>query len=148
MKLSIIITLFLFFIALFPKVAIAQAGQAGEIVQEPICFILLNEAEQTVFGAIRTDAYTNPDGSKSRHTSNFRLEAAGTMNEEGTFPVDRAEFCSYGPFFEGRKLELTLKTLFPVFDCKTNVESGPVVITRKEITDDPMGGYKLSATCH
>ena len=119
---------------------------AGEIVSDPICFMLINRANHKINGTFRTDLYTREDGKQARHSSNFRFDATGSKDEQG-YPSDRAEFCSYGPFYEGRKLELTIKTLFPVFSCKTNVESGPITLSSEPIEDNPMGGYRYFATC-
>ena len=123
-------------------------ARAGEIVQEPICFLVANDTDFTIFGSLNTDYYTRPDGIKTRHRSNFRLEKRGTVHEEEGYPLDRAEFCSYGPFYEGRKLDFVIRTLFPVFSCRTNIESGPIVISATPREDDPMGGYDYSATCY
>lgn len=125
-----------------------QFSYAGEIVPEPICFVVINEAPHSVNGSFVTDLYPRGDGSEARHRSNFRLKEAGARHEEEGYPLDRAEFCSYGPFFEGRKLELTIRTLFPVFSCQTNVESGPIIITSKPRVHDPMGGVDYSAKCY
>lgn len=121
--------------------------KAGEIVNEPLCFTLINSAEHKVYGSFRTDLYTRPDGIQARHTSNFRLEPMDTLHEEEGYPIDRAEFCSYGPFYEGRKIELVLRTLVPIFSCKTNIESGPIIIKSLPKTDDAMGGYDVWAEC-
>ena len=107
----------------------AQTPQVmGEIVQEPICFSVRSEAQHKVFGRIATEKYIRPDGIKTRHRFNFRLDPAGSLDENGQ-PTDRAEFCSYGPFFEGRKLDLTLRTLVPIFSCKTRIDQGEIIIT-------------------
>lgn len=110
--------------------------------------MVVNSTENSIMGSFVTDLYTAPDGSQGRHRSNFRLQEAGATHEEEGYPLDRAEFCSYGPFFEGRKLEFTIRTLFPVFSCQTNIESGPITISSKPRQDDPMGGYDYSATCY
>ncbi len=123
-------------------------AEAGEIVPKPICFVVINSAPHSVNGGFITDLYKKPDGSKSRHKSNFRLKKAGATHPEKGYPTDRAEFCSYGPFYPGRKLEFFISTLFPVFSCKTNVESGPITITSTPRTDTPMGGVRMSAKCY
>lgn len=122
--------------------------RAGEIVAEPICFLVINEADHSVNGSFVTDLYPRPDGKEARHRSNFRLEKAGSIHTEKKYPTDRAEFCSYGPFYEGRKLEFVVRTLFPVFSCKTNIESGPIIIQSTPRVNDPMGGFDISAQCH
>jgi hypothetical protein len=115
-----------------------------DIVQEPICFSVRNEAPYMIFGNIATSDFTRPDGIVARHRSNFRLEAAGGVDSETGEPSDRAEFCSYGPFFEGRKLELVLRTLFPVFTCQTKIDQGEIVI--KGFRKDE-GGAQTWAEC-
>lgn len=124
--------------------AFAQTAQP-DIVSEPICFAVRNAADFTMYGNFGTDYYTTPDGAQARHRSNFQLKAAGEKDEDG-FPADRAEFCSYGPFFEGRKLELTMRTLFPVFSCKTRLDGGEIVLHAERNADDD--GYEYYADCY
>ncbi len=109
--------------------------------------MLVNEAPHSVNGHIFTEKYPKPDGTYGRHKSNFRLQAKGTMHDEG-YPLDKAEFCSYGPFFEGRMLEITLKTLFPVFSCKSKIDQGPIMIHSEPREDDPFGGVRMWADCY
>lgn len=116
----------------------------GEIVQDPICFTIRNTAEHKIYGTFGTNYYIAADGTQARHRSNFRLEPAGSKDDEG-YPADAAEFCSYGPFFEDRKLELVLRTLFPVFTCYTHIENGEIVIKSKRNEDD--SGYDQWAEC-
>jgi hypothetical protein len=103
-----------------------------------------NEAPYKVYGNFITDYYTAPDGSRARHRSNFRLDEPGSKDAEGN-PADAAEFCSYGPFLPGRKLELVLRTLVPIFNCQTRIDQGPIVIKgfRK-----PEGGTETYAECY
>lgn len=117
---------------------------AQEIVQEPICFNVRSEAPYKVYGSFVTDYYTRPDGVRARHKSNFRLEEAGTTDPEKGYPLDRAEFCTYGPFYPGRKLELVIRTLVPIFSCQTRIDQGEIVIHgyRK-----PEGGTVTEADC-
>lgn len=106
---------------------------AGEIVSKPICTYLVNRSDQTIMGSIATKSQTLADGTVAAHTDNFKL-AAG----------DRRQFCAAGPFFEGQRLELTLRTLIPLFSCYTKID--------REIYLDakpgPGGFKKLSATCY
>ena len=113
-----------------------NAAQAQEILNEPICFTVRNTASHKVYGNFVTDYYTAEDGTQARHRSNFRLDEAGAKDPEKGFPLDAAEFCSYGPFFEGRKLELVIRTLIPVFSCKTSVEKGEIVIAKGNSEDE------------
>lgn len=122
----------------------AGAALAQEIVKDPICFTVRNEAPYKIYGNFITDYYTTPNGTQARHRSNFRLEEAGAKDEKEGFPTDKAEFCSYGPFMEGRRLELVLRTLVPIFSCKTKIDQGEIVIKgyRK-----PEGGTETWAEC-
>lgn len=131
---------------LIPLVLVQPAmAQQPDIVSEPICFTVRNSADFTMYGNFGTDYYTSPQGGQARHRSNFRLEAAGEKDAEG-YPADAAEFCSYGPFFEGRKLELVIKTLFPVFTCKTRLDAGEIVLRAIRKADD--SGYDYLADCY
>lgn len=118
--------------------------KAQEVTASPICFSIRNEAPYKVYGQIATDYYTTQDGTKARHTATFNLEQAGTKNPETGNYTDRREFCSSGPFYEGRQVELMLRTLIPIFTCKTSVELGEVIIHGR-FTDD---GTKTWATCY
>jgi hypothetical protein len=116
----------------------------GEIVSQPICFTLRNTADHSILGTFGTNYYIATDGTQARHRSDFRLDKAGSKDEQG-YPSDSAEFCSYGPFFADRKLELTLKTLFPVFNCYTHIEKGEILIKSKRKADD--SGNDIWAEC-
>tara|TARA_B100001989_G_C24542425_1_gene468463 strand:- start:1588 stop:2004 length:417 start_codon:yes stop_codon:yes gene_type:complete len=133
------------FLFLLFLVAITPNVQAQEITSEPICFVVRNTAEFKVYGSFITDYYTREDGIRARHTSNFRLEPKGTKHEEKGYPLDVAEFCSYGPFFPGRKLDMVLRTLVPIFECRTSVELGEIVIKGRRKADD--SGVETWAEC-
>lgn len=122
-----------------------NAARAQEILNEPVCFTVRNTANHKVYGNFVTDYYTAEDGTQARHRSNFRLDEAGAKDPEKGFPLDVAEFCSYGPFFEGRQLELVIRTLIPVFTCKTSVEKGEIIIKSERLPDD--SGNKIWAEC-
>jgi len=128
---------------LVPQIGWAQ-NENLDIVKEPLCFSVRNEAPYKVYGNFATEQFTRPDGIKSRHRSNFRLDEAGAKDPETGEPSDRAEFCSYGPFYEGRKLEMVLRTLFPVFTCKTKLDQGEIVIKGHR---EPEGGAVTTAAC-
>jgi len=128
-----------------PSPSEAQAQRPdGEIVQEPLCFIVRNEAPYKVLGSFVTDYYTVESGSRRRHKSNFRLDEAGAVHETEGYPLDMAEFCSYGPFYPERKLEFVIRTLIPIFTCITRIDQGDIVIKgyRK-----PEGGTNTWAEC-
>lgn len=123
----------------------APASQAQEVTAQPICFNIRNTAPYKVYGQVATDYYTTPDGTKARHTGTFRLEAKGTLHEKEGYPLDITEFCSSGPFYPGRKMELMIRTLVPIFTCKTSVEMGEIIIRGQKKED---GSYKTWAECY
>lgn len=116
-----------------------------DVVSEPLCFTVRNEAPYKVYGSFVTNYYTTETGSKARHRSNFRLDEPGSVDDETKEPSDRSEFCTYGPFLPDRKLELVLRTLVPIFSCKTKIDQGEIVIKgfRK-----PEGGTDTYAECY
>ena len=128
-----------FFAFLFPACASAQdAGDAyqgealGEVTQEPVCFNVMNEAPYSVYGGLESNELIRPDGIKTRHREQFRLETGR-----------QARFCTTGPFYEGGKLRLVLRSLVPLFDCYTAV-TGDIVIHGERL---PEGGTKTWADC-
>ncbi len=124
----------------FPCSAYAQ-----DITSTPICFSIRNEAPYKVYGDVSTDYYTRPDGTKTRHVGTFRLEKEGSESEDGQTLTDRTRVCSQGPFYPGKQLEITIRTLLPIFSCKTSVELGEIVI-KGEIKDD--GSSRTWAVCY
>ena len=100
---------------------------------QPICSKIRNLASYTVLGTITTDYDIFPDGMKARHSSNFRIKPEGF-----------AEFCSKGPFYEGQRVDFVLKSLFPIFSCRTKVGREIVIIGSKRID----GSYDTRAICH
>lgn len=132
-----IILIFAFFCT-FPAVA-------QEITPQPICFTVKNTAPYKVYGQIATNYYTTPDGTQARHTGTFRLEKKDTTDSETGHAKDRREFCVSGPFYPNRKVELTIRTLVPIFTCQTSVELGDIVIHGRRKDD---GTTKTWATCY
>jgi len=135
----------LLFFSVFVSGPVFAQNEDLDIVSEPICFEVRNEAEYSVTGSFQTDFYTRGDGIRARHRSNFRLQAAGSVDDETDLPSDRAEFCSYGPFLPDRKLSFTLRTLVPIFACQTRVDQGEIVIKGKR---KPEGGTETWAECY
>lgn len=115
-----------------PAILQPLTGAAGEVGQTPQCFNVINKAPYTVLGTVSTDYYTRPDGIKARHRSNFNLKSG-----------EQTRFCTQGPYYEGGKLELVLRTLVPVFDCKTRVDADIVINGRQK----PEGGTDSWAIC-
>lgn len=112
---------------------VGQRGGAGEVLAEPLCSFVLNRAPYTLHGSVATDYFTMPDGEKAHHRSNFRLETG-----------ERAEFCTSGPFHEGRRVELVLRSLVPLFSCKTAFSEG--IILHGQLL--PEGGTRSWADCY
>ncbi|MCK6417997.1 MAG: hypothetical protein L6Q57_03545 [Alphaproteobacteria bacterium] len=134
----------LIFVPATVRATAQEAPVAGpDISSDPVCFSVRNTAAYKVYGTFGTDYYTTPDGTKARHRANFRLDPAGSTDPEKGTPTDRADFCSYGPFFKGKTLELTLRTLVPIFSCQTRIDQGEIII-KGERTDD---GTKTWAEC-
>lgn len=107
-------------------------GKEGEITRQPICSVLINRSDQTIIGTLSTAPQTVASGDSIRHRDNFRLEAG-----------ERKEFCTTGPFYQGRRLEIVLRTLIPLFDCKTKIDHDIYLDVKEEA-----GGFrKLYATC-
>jgi len=123
--------LFLITGSFLPAPASAQEA-LGEITREPHCFKLVNKAPFTVTGTVSTNFFIMADGTKTRHESGFRLE-----------PGTEGEICTSGPFYPGRELELTLKSLMPVFSCKIQT-NGNVSIYGEYRAE---GGTSVSADC-
>lgn len=93
---------------------------AGDVTPFKECATLRNSANQQVMGVIKTDAFKYK-GQIVRHESTFDLQDGETV-----------VVCSTGPFFPGYKVELTIKTIMPLFSCLTRL-SGDIVLRRKEV---------------
>lgn len=111
----------------------AVAAKAGEIITRPVCGQLVNRSSVNILGSVATMPQNLPDGTPVRHKTNFKLA-----------PSERKEICSTGPFYEGRKLELTIRTLVPLFSCYTQI-GGEVFLDMREDRD---GVKRYSATCY
>jgi hypothetical protein len=107
-------------------------GKEGEVVRQPICSALVNTSDVSIQGTLSTATQTLENGDIGRHRDNFKLEAG-----------ERREFCSSGPFFEGRRLELVIRTVFPLFSCKTKIDR-EIKLTSDLQEDDTR---KYSANC-
>lgn len=128
-----------------PQLASAQ-NENLDIVDKPICFAIVNQASYKTLGTLATGYYFTPEGTRTRHRSNFRLDSAGSINEETSKPSDRVEFCSYGPFLPNRQLELTLRSLWPIFTCETRIDQGEIVIKGERNAEDT--GVDTWAECY
>lgn len=113
---------------------------AQDVTDTPICTQIINEGEYSVRGTIATARaiYEGSDddvlnGTLARHEENFNIP-----------PQGRWDVCSRGPFYEGKRLELTIRSLIPLFTCQTNLYE-PIIIRDMR---DSAGEYKVWATCH
>ena len=118
--------LFAFFLMCQPVAA------QNAVTQKPVCFQIQNRSPYKTYGTIVTDTYTEKSGAKARHRANFSLES-------GHF----GEFCSTGPFYPGQKLDIQLRSLFPLFECRTALTK-PLVIQGRR---DSEGRYKTWIDC-
>jgi hypothetical protein len=107
-------------------------GKEGEILKKPICSWLTNRSEQTIMGFMATASQKVASGDVVKHRENFRLDAG-----------QRKQFCAAGPFYEGQRLELTIRTIIPLFSCKTKIDREIFLDAKPE-----PGFTKLSATCY
>ncbi len=127
----------LFILFLLPFSALAQSSPSsqrmGEITTKPLCGVLVNRSDQTIMGTISTAGQTVSSGDVVRHQDNFKLKSG-----------DRKDFCANGPFFEGKRLEITLRTIVPLFTCKTQIDKEIYMDAKL----DENGINRLSATCY
>ncbi len=98
------------------------AANAGDVTPFKECATLRNAANQEVLGVIKTDQFKYK-GQMVRHEGVFDLQDGET-----------AEICSTGPFFPGYKVELTIRTIMPLFSCKTRL-SGEIVLRSRDEGD-------------
>ncbi len=114
---SLILVSSLVFLSAVPADAAAPqrpsvtGGAAGEITSAPVCADLINRSTVTIQGTLSLMPQTLPDGTLQHYSDNFKLS-----------PNEKKEVCATGPFYEGRRLELTIRTLMPLFSCKTSLE--------------------------
>lgn len=109
-----------------------QPKALGAVTTSPRCFNVINKAPYSVYGSIHTNFFIREDGIKTRHRSNFRLK-----------PDAYAQFCTSGPFYDGEKIELVLRTLVPLFSCKTAIYGDILIKGRRK----PEGGTETWAEC-
>lgn len=112
--------------------ALADQGKDGEVLETPLCGKLINRSDQTIMGFLATMSQRIESGDMVKHRDNFTLQSG-----------QEREFCAAGPFYEGRRLELVLRTIIPLFSCKTQIDQDIYL----DAVADPSGFKKLSATC-
>lgn len=127
MKIFSLLAFLAVFFAAFPSLAEGvQADKSQLLVPPPMlepanpdgsrCFFISNKAPYSVTGSLVTNYYETASGIPARAHNNFRLKSG-----------EKQDFCTYGPFYEGARLELVLRTLMPIFSCYT-VAQGEIII--------------------
>lgn len=111
----------------------AQPACAQEILETPVCVTIRNTAPWTALGTLSSNSFTAPNGVSAHHRVNFRLKTG-----------EKTQICSKGPFYPGRKHELTLRTIVPIFSCMTKMDAGDILIKG---ANKPEGGTKTWAEC-
>ncbi|MCB1558575.1 MAG: hypothetical protein KDJ50_06600 [Alphaproteobacteria bacterium] len=106
--------------------------KAGDVTPFDECANLRNMSNQTIMGVVRTAPFKSTVGEVERHEGSFRLE-----------PDEIATICSQGPFYDGYRVELIIRTIIPLFTCKTRL-SGDIYLRKTETED---GITKLYADC-
>jgi hypothetical protein len=115
-----------------PRVSPFAPSPEGEVTRQPICSKLTNRSTVTIQGTIALAPQTLTNGESHQFSNNFKLS-----------PGERQDVCASGPFYEGRRIELTIRTLFPLFSCKTAL--GQEIFLDMKQRDDGIKEY--SATC-
>lgn len=126
MKLSFLMT------ATFLTLLLPFTARAADVTPFKECGTLVNSAGQVVMGVIKTESFMFQK-QIIRHEKNFNLQDGETV-----------EVCSTGPFFPGYKVELTIRTIMPLFTCHTRL-SGNIYLRKK--WDDENGVNVLYADC-
>lgn len=106
------------------------ARAAPQYSTERQCGMLVNDTDRSVSGTISTNYDENDKGEKFRHQANFTLK-----------PKEKWPFCTTGPYFDGEKVQLDLRSLIPLFTCLTRAEGEILIRTRRE--NDVVKPYAL-----
>lgn len=98
----------------------------------PYCALIKNETKDEMIVQIRTDYYLRDDGTRDYHETILRIDAG----------KDR-EICAKGPFYPDYKVDLILKSLFPLFDCRTKLQ-GEIPLRERKLAN---GDREFYAVC-
>lgn len=125
---------FLLALAMSPQ-ARAQQSPPDLFIDTPVCSDLVNRSGFTIYGDVQTQK-VEKWGSDDiiQYKSNFRL-----AKDEVT------RICTTGPFFEGQRVMLKLRSLLPLFECKTRL--GQTIVINAAPKKEGVG-YDWSATCY
>lgn len=86
--------------------AVTPAAQAQEITKQPLCFELENQTGFRIYTSVESSQVANDTESASYHRNNIYLQ-----------DKEVRQICSRGPFFSGRSLKVSVRTVFPIFQC-------------------------------
>jgi hypothetical protein len=103
-------------------VLLATPAQAQIFSDTPMCLTLYNSLDYEVLGHIETAEFHDEAGKLSWHRSNFRLA-----------PEEQKKVCATGPFFDGYKLRIVLKTIMPLYTCLSDMDR---IVTISKKTDE------------
>lgn len=115
----------------FAQAPARKAMPEGEVTAQPICSNLTNRSTVTIQGTITLAPQVLKNGETHQFSDNFKLS-----------PNQTREVCASGPFYEGRRIDLTIRTLFPLFSCKTALGQEIFLDMKQEAATK-----KYSATC-
>lgn len=121
------------FLGLVLMLMCLSSGAFAQLISpRPHCATIRNETGDRIFASIRSAYTANAAGEQKRHEGSFRLEKG-----------EKTEVCSTGPFYPGYQVELVVKTMIPIFSCKTRL-AGTITLTSSRDKDDV---YRVTATC-
>lgn len=89
---------------------IAPSARAQLLSETPLCVKLINATGNEALGHVETAEYYDADGNLSWHRSAFRIAKDAEQ-----------DVCSTGPFFDGYRLRVVVKTLIPLYSCLTEM---------------------------
>ncbi len=112
----------IFLLSFLVSLFVISPAIAAELLSDtPQCSVIHNQSERTVFIGVRTNYFIGNDGTKQRHEASLRLE-----------PTQKQQICAKGPFYDGHRVEIILRTIIPLFDCKTKLGSDLFITQKKE----------------
>lgn len=98
----------------------------------PHCAVIRNQSDRSMNVTIRTDYYSNDNGSKDRFETVLHLDKDQFQ-----------EVCVKGPFYPDYKVYLAVTAMMPLFECQTRLE-GEIGLHADRKKD---GSYEIHADC-
>lgn len=102
------------------------AAHAQEVTKQPLCFELENKAGFRIYTSVESSQVANDTDSASYHRTNIYMK-----------DKEVRQICSRGPFFPGYSLKVSVRTVFPVFQCYFPAQ-GRMTITAARDADNEM----------